>query len=152
VCLAVSAGALGSAPLLMPASYSWLAHTTSESAAQGVAGAWLARFGFLALGAGVLLLAASARQRWGPLAAGLHGTFGAFMVATAAFSARPWEPDAPFDAIEDLLHSVAATAMGFAFAFGVAAVAWRLRRDGGRLRWRDGVAVAASVVLPLAPA
>jgi hypothetical protein len=150
VCLAVSAGALGAAPVLMPASYSWLAHTTSESAAQGLAGAWLARLGFLALGAGVLLLAASARQRWGPPAAGLHGAFGAFMVATAAFSARPWEPDAPFDAIEDLLHSVAATAMGFAFAFGVAAVAWRLLRDGGRLRWRDGVAVAASVVLPLA--
>ena len=33
--------ALALAPLLMPASYSPIAHTTSESAAQGLAGAWL---------------------------------------------------------------------------------------------------------------
>ena len=148
-CLAASAVALAVAPVLMPASYSWVAHTTSESAAQGVAGAWLARLGFLALGFGVLVLSGPAGQLWGPLAAGLHTTFGVLMVAAAAFSARPWEPGLPFDPIEDVLHSVAANAMGFAFAFGVVAVGWRIWRDAGGLRWRDMTAVAAAVVFPL---
>ena len=78
----------------------------------------------------------------------LHGAFGVLMVATAAFSHRPWENAAPFDATEDLLHSIAATAMGFAFAFGVAAVAFR----HGFSRWPrplDLPAIAAAVVLPL---
>jgi hypothetical protein len=50
---------------------------------------------------------------------------------------------------EDLLHSVAATGMGFAFALGVvAAMLWQ--GDLPR-RWRllDVAAVAASVVIPL---
>ena len=150
VCLAASAVALALAPALMPASYSWVAHTTSESAAQGVAGAWLARLGFLALGLGVLALSGPAWQLWGRLATGLHVAFGVLMVAAAAFSARPWESDVPFDATEDVLHSVAATAMGFAFAFGVVAVGWRTWRAAGRWRWRDATAVVASVVFPLA--
>jgi predicted cobalt transporter CbtA len=71
------------------------------------------------------------------------------MFAVAAYSAKPWMPDAGFDATEDLLHSVAATVMGFAFAFGVAAVAIQLRTTGTGWRLLDGLAVAASVVLPL---
>ena len=148
-CLAVSAAALAGAPALMPASYSWVAHTTSESAAQGVAGAWLARLGFLTLGLAVLALSGPATRHWGSVAALLHTAFGLLMVAAAVFSSRSWEPDAPFDAVEDVLHSVVATTMGFAFAFGVAAVAWWLWRAGGGWRWFDAIAVAASVVLPL---
>jgi hypothetical protein len=53
-CLTVSALALAVAPMLMPESYSWVVHTTSESAAQGVNGAWLARLGFVAFGFAVL--------------------------------------------------------------------------------------------------
>jgi hypothetical protein len=149
-CLAASAAALAVAPTLMPTSYSWVAHTTSESAAQGVPGAWLARLGFVTFGFAVLAIAGFARHLWGPLAARLHGVFGMLMVAAASFSARSWEPGVPFDAVEDVLHSVAATAMGFAFAFGVVAVAWRVWRAGGGLRWLDITAVTASVVLPLA--
>jgi hypothetical protein len=37
--LALSMGALFTAPWLMPEGYSWLTHTTSESAAQGLEGA-----------------------------------------------------------------------------------------------------------------
>ncbi len=46
--------------------------------------------------------------------------------------------------------ALAATTMGFAFAFGVAAVGWGIWRDAGRWRWRDVTAVAAAVVFPLA--
>ena len=38
--------ALGLAPLAMPDSYSWIELGTSESAAQGTDGAWVARTGF----------------------------------------------------------------------------------------------------------
>lgn len=147
--LAASAAALAAAPAMMPASYSWVAHTTSESAAQGVDGAWVARLGLALFGLAVCWLAAGARRRWGPGQAALHAAFGVLMLAAAAFSARAWWPGAPFDATEDLLHSIAATAMGFAFALGVAAGALRRVRAGAAVRARDLVAVAASVAIPL---
>lgn len=150
--LAVSALALAVAPLLMPASYSWVVHTTSESAAQGVPGAWLARGGFLVFGATVVTIAFAARRRWGRWAVGLHAGFGVSMMAAGVFSARPWDGQLPFSQLEDLLHSVAATVMGFAFAVGVTAVALERWRRGGGWRCLDVTAVTASVVLPLAMA
>jgi hypothetical protein len=149
--LAASAAALAVAPVLMPDSYSWLSMTTSESAAQGVDGAWLARLGFLLFGLSVSLLAAIRHREWGPAGTGLHAGFGLFMVAAAGFSTRPWQPGAAYDRTEDTLHSVAATAMGFAFGIGVAAAALRARGTRRARRWPlDAVAVLASVLLPLA--
>jgi hypothetical protein len=150
--LVVSALALLVAPMLMPASYSWVAHTTSESAAQGVPGAWLARAGFLVFGGSVLWIAWMARGYWNRWAVGLHATFGVFMVSAGVFSARPWDEQLPFSALEDLLHSVVATTMGVAFAFGVCVVALRRWRQGGGWRPLDPIAVTASIVLPLAMA
>ncbi|MDP3893974.1 DUF998 domain-containing protein [Nocardioides sp.] len=147
-CLVASALALGLAPLLMPAGYDWLTHTTSESAAQGVPGAWLARLGFVLLGLAVLGLAVRS-VAWGRVGRLLHGVFAVSLFGTAVFSSRPFDPAAAFDATEDLLHSVTATAMGFAFAFGVVAVALSQRSRPGRLRALDALAVLASVVLPL---
>jgi hypothetical protein len=66
--VAASAVALATAPVLMPPGYSWVSQTTSESAAQGVQGAWLARIGFVLLGLPVILLATFRQQRWGPWA------------------------------------------------------------------------------------
>jgi hypothetical protein len=148
--LIASAVAVGLAPRLMPASYSWVVHTTSESAAQGVDGAWLARLGFLVFGLAVLALCVVAQRRWSGLATVMHGAFGVLMVAAGTFSARSWEAGVPFDRVEDVLHSVAATGMGFAFALGVLAVAsggWRHRQTVRRML--DVLAVAASVVVPL---
>jgi Protein of unknown function (DUF998) len=147
--LGVSAVALAVAPVLMSESYSWIANTTSESAAQGVSGAWLARLGFLLFGLTVIWLASLCVRYWGRWAAMSHVAFGLFMTAAAAFSARPWVAGAAFDPTEDALHSVAATAMGFAFAFGVAAQAMHRQRQGRRWRILDVIAVAAAVVVPL---
>jgi hypothetical protein len=146
---AASVAALAVAPAVTPPDYSWVSQTTSESAAQGVQGAWVARLGFVLFGLSVIFLAFICRRRWGPWAASLHGTFGALMIAAAAFSHRPWMPGANFDRTEDLLHSVAASGMGVAFALGVVAAA--LGRNRGHPRWRvlDVVAVAASVAIPL---
>ncbi len=90
---------LAVAPVLMPESYSWVSHTTSESAAQGVEGAWLARLGFVLSGLAVLWLVGVSGRRWEGRARVLHGGFGVFMVATAAFSARSWETAVPFDPV-----------------------------------------------------
>jgi hypothetical protein len=148
--LAGSATALLLAPTFMPDSYSWLAHTTSESAAQGVEGAWLARLGFVMFGLSVLLLAAVTRRNWGFAGAALHAVFGACMLATAVFSTRSWVPDAPYDPTEDTLHSIAASAIGFAFALGIVAVVLRARRTRLQRWWLlDLAAVLASVLLPL---
>jgi len=148
-CLGGSALALALAPLLMPDSYSWVSHTTSESAAQGVSGAWLARLGFLMFGLAVLWLTGFTGGRWGRWGTVFHGMFGVLMTATAAVSHRPFEPGVMFDQTEDLLHSVTATAMGFAFAVGVVAV--MMHRPGRSISRRalDLAALAASVIMPL---
>lgn len=147
--LAASAFALALAPALMPESYSWVRHTTSESAAQGIPGAWLARLGFLLFGFSVLGLSQRRARSWGQPGAALHATFGVMMIATAAFSHRSWDPQAPFDRVEDLLHSVTATVMGFAIALGVIVVVVR-RLSNGRRPGALGIAlVLASVIIPL---
>lgn len=151
----VVAGLLGSvialafAPALMPADYSWISHTTSESAAQGVPGGWLARIGFVLMGLSVVLLSGLRHRRWGRWGVALHTAFGFLLLAAAVFSHRPWSSGYAVDRTEDLLHSVAATGMGFAFALGVVAVAMRRQRQINR-RWLDALVVAASVAIPLA--
>lgn len=149
VLLVISAVSLGGAPLFMSPTYSWVVHTTSESAGQGVPHAWIARLGFLAFGLGVCGLGVALKRVWARTVLWLHAAFGVLMIATAAFSHRPWERGAAFDPIEDALHSFTATAMGFAFSFGVLArLAQRSRaRESGR--FFDGVALVAATVIPL---
>lgn len=144
--LAASVVAVVVAPTLMPASYSWVRHSVSESAAQGVQDAWVARLGFLLLGFAVLVLAGVARGRWGPLASALHRLYGVSIVAAAAFAHRPWL-DVPFDAFEDVLHSAAATGVGFGFTVGVALVAFRRGPDATAARSFDGVAVLVGLAI-----
>ena len=148
--LLASAAALVIAPAFMPESYSWVVHTTSESAAQGVGSAWIARLGFVTFGLAVILLISGTSNSWSLVGRVAHAMFGVLMIAAAVFSHRPWEPEAPFSETEDLLHSIAATGMGFAFAIGVVVVMLG-RKNVLRTVWlADIVAVVASVVIPLA--
>ena len=55
-----------------------------ESAAQGLAGAWVARLGFVEFGLAVLWLAAGAAPGCGRGAVSMHAAFGVCMVARAA--------------------------------------------------------------------
>lgn len=147
--LVVSLLALLLAPTQMPASYSWLRHTTSESAAQGIEGAWLARLGFLIFGLTVIWLAGALVEQWSLPVRLLHGAFGVLMVATAAFSTRPWLSNAPYDPVEDAFHSFTASTMGVAFATGVLLRLLQRKRDpwGRRI---DLLAAVAAVAIPLA--
>jgi len=147
--LVASAVCLATAPLLLPSSYSWVAHTTSESAAQGVEGAWLARMGFLLWGFGVFWEVRLNRSRWDKWTRRFHVAFGVLMIATAAFSARPWVADAQFDPTEDTLHSFTATAMGFAFALGVLGVMLHQLRNGSRRVTFEVIAIAAATLIPI---
>ena len=145
--LLVSFLALLLAPTQMPASYDWLRHTTSESGAQGITGAWLARLGFLLFGLAVIWQTTLLHDEWSLPVRFFLGAFGVFMTAVAAFSARPWLPDLPFDPVEDWLHSFAASGMGFAFALGVGLRWWQ---RPVKVRFVDLVALAASIFMPLA--
>lgn len=149
--LAGSAVAVAFAPVVLDNSYSWMAHTTSDAAGQGVQGAWLTRLGFVTFGLGVLWLSHWMIAVWRRPATALHVVFGSCLMAVAAFSLRSWQVGAPYDRTEDLLHSVAATVMGFAFALGVVAVGARPGRPAS-YRVLDLVAIAVSVVIPLSMA
>ncbi|WP_435157449.1 DUF998 domain-containing protein [Haladaptatus sp. DFWS20] len=149
VCLLASALALAVAPLFMPKGYSWITHTTSESAAQGVAVAWVARLGFLLFGLGVIWLVAERRSVWGRWGAVFHAGFGVFMIAAAVFSTKSWDVAMTYDPIEDVFHSIAATLIGFCFTFGVLAIILRRRKAHLEIRWLDLVALSATVVMPV---
>lgn len=145
--LLASATLIVSAALAMPAPYTWRVHSISESAAQGMLNAWVARLGFLTFGTPVLILALARRRYCGRTAFWAHVAFAACMLATAAFSHRPWLSGVPHDPVEDLLHSVTATAMGFAFAAGVIA-RLRERKSTQHLRRAlDAAALVAATVL-----
>lgn len=146
--LAASLAALAIAPTLMPESYSWVEHSISESAAQGVAGAWLARLGLLLYGFAVLTLVAIAGSAWGLWGRLAHGVYGVSIIAAAAFAHRPWE-DVPFDAFEDFLHSVASFGVGFSFTIGVIIVSLRRGPNAGPIRVLDALAVVSAVVIPM---
>lgn len=148
--LLASAVCVFAAPLAMPSPYSWWTHAISESAAQGQRSAWIARLGFYLFGGAVLWLALGLRAAWPRATGWMQITFALCMFGTAAFSHKPWLPGVPFDATEDLLHSITASGMGFAFALG--ALARLLQRGKGETARRivDATALlAAGALSPL---
>lgn len=148
VLLLISAICVAAAPLLMPESYSVVENAVSASAGQGIESAWVARTGFLMLGFGVLLLSVVRSGQWGVWGRLLMRIYGISIIAAAAYAHKPWL-DVPFDEFEDLLHSVAASAVGFAFTVGVLFVTARRGPNAGWARAFDLVAVAAAVIIPM---
>jgi len=147
--LLVSAALVVLAAWAMPEGYSWLVLSISESAAQAQQHGWIARLSFLCFGSAVLLLSLAMRGRWPRLTYWCHLVFAASMFGSAAFSHSPWQPGAPNDPVEDFLHSVFATGMGFAFCTGV--VARFIQRGPGAVIGRsvDILALLVATALPL---
>ncbi len=134
-------------PAFSPNNFNWIEHTTSQQAGQLVAGAWIMRLGFVGFGLGILFDATS-RLRAAEWQNSLFWFFGLSMVLVAVFSHRPIDASLAYDMSDDWLHSLFATAMGFAFGFGVA---WRMYHMRSRLPLiLSAVAAAASIILPLA--
>ncbi len=140
---------LGLAPLAMPASYSWIANSISESGAQQLPGAWVARSGFLLFGLGIVLTAIARTRVWRRVATGFLAAFGLLAMSCAAFSTHQWDATAPFDPTESFLHSAAATVMGFCYGIGVLIVAILDRTMTVAHRVLSYVAVVSSVALPI---
>ena len=149
VLLVVSAMLVLAAALAMPDAYSWRSHSISESAAQGLRHAWIARLAFICFGSAVLVLSLAMRQTWSRVAYWMHLTFAASMIGTAAFSHKPWIAGLPFDAFEDVLHSVTATGMGFAFCLGVIARFVQRNRMELLNRALDVLALVAGTGMPM---
>lgn len=147
--LVLSAVSIVAAPLLIPQSYSWVSNYISESAAQNLTNAWVARLGFLLFGVAVLWLSTALRRRWARSAYWCHLAFGLFMISTAAFSHQPWIENVPFDAFEDVLHSFTATGMGFAFSFGVLLRLFQRKSEAKPTRAFDVLAIAVAIGMPV---
>lgn len=150
--LLAALAAIAAAPALLPQSYSWIEHGVSESAAQGVEGAWLARLGLLGYGLAVLWLVPLRRAAWGRLAAAAHRGFGLSMLGVAAFSAKPWWADPVYVASEEFLHSVFSGTAGFAFIAGLTALVVRRWHRSIPAALPDWVALLVAVAVPLASA
>ena len=144
--LAASGAALAAAPALMPESYSWMRQMISETAAQGVEGAWLARLGFVLSAAGVLLVTMLGWSVWGLFARAMHATYGLLLLTLVVFSRRPWM-GASFDAVEDMVHTRLAPVAGAVFVVGVFALAVSPRPRDRLVRMIDGATIAAVAFL-----
>jgi len=141
VCLAV-------APSLMPDSYNWVRHAISETAAQGLARAWVARLGIMLSAVAILLLAANRELGWKAHSRSIHRLYAILVVGLAAFSLKPWTAGT-FNEFEDVAHSVLAPVAGLAFTLGVLLVSARRTPAARRARVLDGVVILATVMLPL---
>lgn len=137
------------APTLLPESFSWVEHGISESAAQGIDGAWLPRLGFIFYGLAVVWLVGLRHSMWGPPATVLFALFGGSMFGVAAFAAKPWEAGSVYVESEDLLHSVFAASAGFAFIVGTVTLIVARRRRSIRAAIPDWVAFLVAAVVPL---
>ena len=153
VALLITSGVLVlAAAVAMPDAYSWRAHSISESAAQGLQNAWIARLSFICFGSAVLVLSLAMRQAWARATYWMHLVFAAAMLGTAAFSHKPWIAGVAFDEFEDFLHSVTATGMGFAFCFGVFVRFSQRNRRELLNRALDILALGAATAMPIVSA
>lgn len=146
--LLLSATAFALSPLLMPDSYSWVAHTLSQAGAQGQEGGWLSRVGFLFAGLTVLRLARFDVVDWMSIARIAHRLNGALLLAAVAFSDRSWDAGAPYDRVENIVHSAIATMIAISFTFGVLLVAYQKWFVHGRLPMLETIVVAVQMVMP----
>ena len=149
VLLILSAICLVLASMAMPSSYSWMSNAISESAAQGVYCAWVARLGFLLFGFAIVWLASILKPYWARGTYWMHLGFAVFMLSTAAFSHKPWLTELPFDLTEDILHSITATGMGFAFTLGV--LVRFFQREKNQTVYKIGDVIAIIIASSLSP-
>ena len=147
--LVASAALVLVAAIAMPTGYSWRILSISESAAQGQNNAWIARLAFICFGSAVLALSFAMRSRWARVTYWMNLAFAAFMLGAASFSHKPWLPGIPYDEFEDVLHSVCATGMGFAFCAAVVARFFQRSNHDQAGRVLDVLALVAAITLPL---
>jgi TRAP-type C4-dicarboxylate transport system permease small subunit len=152
---AIAFALLALAPAYMPPGYDAVKNSISESAAQGIAMAWVARLGLCAFGLSAWWMAARLCPEQLLTAIAL-AVFGAGLVASACWSHRPWVAGMPFDHVEDCIHSFAAQLAGVGITVATAAHLITRLASGHNTDSLDWVALfavlAGSAGFALAPA
>jgi hypothetical protein len=133
------------APTLSHPAYSSLSHTLSELAGQLMPNAWIMRIGFVSFGSAVVI-ASLMLIRAAPGVFGALVLFGAAMIGAAIWSHLPIPAISGGSQAEDDFHSIAASAMGGAFALACGARAWTRRAKGPD--WMSLSGLAISVAIP----
>jgi hypothetical protein len=136
-------------PLAMPADYNWVSNSISESGAQQLTGAWVTRLGFISFGLGVILTALVNWSIWKSFGAWLLSGFGFLMLTVAAFSTKQWDASIPFNEIENTLHSLSASVMGFFYGIGVLLVILAEKNASLALKVLGWIAVVTSIAMPI---
>ena len=137
------------APLAMPSDYSWVSNSISESGAQQLTGAWITRLGFLSFGLGVILAALVNWSTWKSAGAWLLSGFGFLMLTVAAFSTKQWDSSVSFNELENTLHSVSASVMGFFYGIGVLLVIVAEKKAFLAVKLLGWAAVITSIAMPI---
>lgn len=137
------------APLAMPFDYSWVSNSISESGAQQLTGAWITRLGFLSFGLGVILTALVNWSTWKSAGAWLLSGFGFLMLTVAAFSTKQWDLSVSFNELENTLHSVSASVMGFFYGIGVLLVILAEKNASLVVKLLGWAAVITSISMPI---
>ena len=99
------------APVFMHDGYSVLSNSISESAAQNVPTAWIARAALFASGIGVLGAVALKASTWSRATNISFTAFATLWIISSFFSTKSWVSGTPFNAVENAIHSYAASAM-----------------------------------------
>ncbi len=99
------------APVFLHDGYSALSNSISESAAQNVPTAWIARSALFASGAGTLGVVVLKARIWGRTVATSFAAFGTLWIVSSIFSTKSWVIGTPYNDVENVIHSYAASAM-----------------------------------------
>ncbi|MFM6981548.1 MAG: DUF998 domain-containing protein [Microbacteriaceae bacterium] len=111
VALAIAVIGVLTAPLFLHYGYSILSNSISESAAQNVPTAWIARAALFASGLAVLGVVALKSGSWSRSVSISFAIFGTLWIISSVFSTKSWVAEASFNQVESEIHSVAASAM-----------------------------------------
>lgn len=144
-CLIASALLLAIAPLFLSPEYDWLIHTTSESAAQNIGNAWIARCALALYGVAILLFSFSSL----PPANLRYFPFSVSLLMVSIWSDRPYLDNLTFDPIENSLHSIASNLVGISFIVAVISSLFANKRRPRAAIAFDLFAIAASIVIPI---
>ncbi len=144
-----SAVALAVAPVFLPPSYSWVENTVSESAGQGVRGAWLVRSGVLLTSLAAVLLSVRARGLWNRSCRTAFRFYAFALLGVAFFADGPWNK-VPYNRSEAFFHTFSAFWAAVGFALGVLAVNRTRSRDARLTKAFDWVVALGTGMIPVA--
>ncbi len=119
VALAIAALGVLLAPVFLHDEYSILSNSISESAAQNVPTAWIARTALFASGLGVLGIVVLKSRSWSRTVSISFSVFGTLWIVSSVFSTKSWVAGSSFSELESAIHSGAASAMAIVVLGGL---------------------------------